>query len=273
MQNVLSVHQPGTLIFDGTIPYLGLQRIMRGYGRISYIWIKRGLYKEGVDSKRLNAFLDGFDKVIAPGELADDDSPVSLKGDNIYLVNPISLLDKKDLLTRDLARQALRLDAQKPCAYIQLGAGNINGIADLQERLILNMQARGVQVVLGQSPISLRPELNMNADSVIVDYPNSRYFAAFDFAILAGGYNSVCEVVTLGLPAIFLPNTETGADDQVKRAMQASMLGPYKCLLEVDERQFDLALEHLMSGVANNFLYKKSNGAIEAARLIVQRPV
>lgn len=268
--SVLSVHRPATLVFDGTIPYLGLQRAMRTYGRIDYVWIKRGLYKEGVDRERLNNFLKSFDKVITPGELIDDDSDVSLVAGNIHSVNPISLLDKKDLLSRSVARQVLRLDADRPCAYIQLGAGNINGISELQERLIRNMQARGIQVVLAQSPISLRPDPNINADCVIVDYPNSKYFAAFDFAVLAGGYNSVCEVVTLGLPAIFLPNTETGADDQVKRVMQACALGPYEYLVVADDRQFDLAVGRLLDGMDSTALYQKSNGAVEAARLIMR---
>jgi len=271
VQNVLSVHRPGTLVFDGTIPYLGLQRTMRAYGRISYIWIKRGLYKEGVNSKRLNSFLDGFDKVIAPGELADDDFKVSLGANNVYAVNPISLLDKKDLLSRERARKELRLNSGATCAYVQLGAGNINGISDLQERLISNMQARGIQVVLGQSPISLHPEPNINADSVIVDYPNSKYFAAFDFAVLAGGYNSVCEAITLGLPAIFYPNTNTGADDQVERVMQACTLGPYRYLLEADEQKFALEVDFLLGGMAGTALYQKINGAVEAARMIVRR--
>lgn len=268
IENVLKLHKPSTLIFDGTIPYLGLQRAVHNYRNIKYVWVKRGLYKKGVDSARLDAYLDAFHVVVSPGELVFADSERQLKAEKLHMVEPISLLDRDELLERDNARRILRLAVSRPCAYVQLGAGNINGILDIQDRLIAILRNRGVQVVLAQSPIAIRSEPNMNADSVVVDYPNSRYFAAFDFAVLAGGYNSVCEAVTLGLPAIFLPNTATGADDQVERVRQASRFGSYEYLLDFDEVVFAHMVDKFLSSRDGAFQYDQKNGAVTAAELI-----
>lgn len=268
IENILRVHKPATLIFDGTIPYLGLQRVMHNYKDIKYVWVKRGLYKAGIDNRKLDAYVGKFDMVISPSEL----TPSQIAGQSVAgkfsIVEPISLLDKDDLLGRDFARRLLRLDVNRPCAYVQLGAGNINGISNIQDRVISYLKRQGIQVVLAQSPIALRAEPNVSADSVVVDYPNSKYFAAFDFAVLAGGYNSVCEAVSLGLPAIFFPNTETGADDQVERVRQASQFGSYEYLLDFNEDAFAQAVEKFVSpmDVAS---HDQRNGAVTAAELIL----
>lgn len=268
IENVIRLHKPATLVFDGTIPYLGLQRVMHNYRNLKYVWVKRGLYKTGVAHRKLDAYLRKFNIVISPGEMGSSEIAGQSPVGKLNMVEPISLLDKDDLLERDVARRLLRLDVNRPCAYVQLGAGNINGISNMQDRVISFLKSRGVQVVLAQSPISLRADPNVSADSVVVDYPNSKYFAAFDFAVLAGGYNSVCEAVSLGLPAIFLPNTATGADDQVERVRQASQFGSYEYLRDFNEDAFAHAVERFLSrkGVA---VRDQKNGAVTAAKLIL----
>lgn len=268
MQSVLAIHRPSTLIFDGTVPYLGLQRAMHAYRSIRYVWVKRGLYKAAVSSQQLNDFIGKFDLVISPGELRDEDGLDAASNSVVHRVNPVTLLDQAELLTRAAARNSLRLSKEGVCAYVQLGAGNINGVVDLQEQLIGWMQSRGIQVVLGSSPISLSPAQESKADRVIVDYPNSQYFAAFDFAVLAAGYNSVCEAVALGLPAIFIPNTQTGADDQVRRSQQTLIFGPYACLEKPEMQQFYAALDLILDTKRQAPTYHKGNGSLEAASLI-----
>ena len=51
------------------------------------------------------------------------------------------------------------------------------------------------------------------------------YRNCFDFGIIAGGYNSVHESLFLKLPSIILPNTRTGTDDQLARALNAAEKG------------------------------------------------
>lgn len=268
IENVLRLHKPATLVFDGTIPYLGLQRVMHNYRSLKYVWVKRGLYKTGVDQRELDAYLQKFNVVISPGEFISSGAFGQLPAGKPSMVEPISLLDKDELLGRNVARRLLRLDVNRPCAYVQLGAGNINGISNIQDRVITYLKSRGIQVVLAQSPISLCADPNVNADSVVVDYPNSKYFAAFDFAVLAGGYNSVCEAVSLSLPAIFLPNTATGADDQVERVRKVSQFGAYEYLLDFNEDTFAQAVEKFLSPI-DVASCDHRNGAVTAAELIL----
>jgi len=60
---------------------------------------------------------------------------------------------------------------------------------------------------------------------VIRDYPNSLYIKGFDAAVQAGGYNSYQEMRTFGVPTLFIPNTQTGMDDQVLRCKGAETEG------------------------------------------------
>lgn len=277
--NVLSIHRPQCLVFDGTIPYLGLRRAMHSYPKLQCIWIKRGLYKEGIDQSQFKSLVSGFSEVLAPGELAaEEEKGGGEKGSAtqnlpIQKVEPISLLDSGDLLDRDHARDILRLPKDQPCAYVQLGAGNINGIDDVQDKIIGDLREKGIRVVLGQSPIALNPKPDLRADLVIVDYPNSKYFRAFDFAVLAGGYNSVCEVVMLGLPALFIPNTETGADDQLKRVQQSLDYGPYEVMIEYSRETFDSSVDRLLKVKSQSCSLPVTNGAVSAAELIARHGV
>ena len=55
-------------------------------------------------------------------------------------------------------------------------------------------------------------------------YPMSRYFAAFDAAVAAAGYNAFHELIALGVPTLFVPmRRET--DDQPARARYAESPG------------------------------------------------
>ena len=60
---------------------------------------------------------------------------------------------------------------------------------------------------------------------VIRDYPNAMYANAFDASIQAGGYNSYQEMRTFGIPTLFIPNTDTGMDDQVARCRTSEKEG------------------------------------------------
>jgi predicted glycosyltransferase len=54
------------------------------------------------------------------------------------------------------------------------------------------------------------------------------YYAAFDFAVSAAGYNSFHELLSARMPTVFIPQ-ERGFDDQLRRAETAYQSGA--CLL------------------------------------------
>lgn len=117
---VVNTHRPGTLVFDGSAPYLGLQRVMRRYRSLRYVWVKRGLYKTSVDQKRMNGHVSLFDRVIVPAEFG---SPAHQgePGEPISMVAPIIGMDRQGLLSPSEVCARLRLDPSRPRVYVQLG--------------------------------------------------------------------------------------------------------------------------------------------------------
>ncbi len=83
----------------------------------------------------------------------------------------------------------------------------------------------GIHVVLGESMIGARIDVQMPNVHILRDYPNAQYFNGFDAVIQAGGYNSFHETRAFGLPALFYPNLETGMDDQLARCLLAEEEG------------------------------------------------
>ena len=60
--------------------------------------------------------------------------------------------------------------------------------------------------------------------SCAATYPMSRYFAAFDAAVAAAGYNAFHELIALGVPSLFVPMARE-TDDQPARARWAAGAG------------------------------------------------
>ena len=130
-----------------------------------------------------------------------------------------------DLDTRDVARTRLGITEDNLSVYVQLGAGKINDIESLLQKVVdvLNKH-ENVEIVIGESIIGKRIDVTGDRIRVVQNYPNSKSFNGFDFAIMAGGYNSYHEVISFALPTIFIPNTSTGMDDQVARVKSGEKL-------------------------------------------------
>ena len=111
---------------------------------------------------------------------------------------------------------------------------------------------------------------------IIKDYPNSKFFNGFDFAISAVGYNSFHEMVYNCLPAIFLPNMNTKTDDQYGRAMIAENGGAGRVITELTAETFNQCVDDMCDEEKNAAMRKAAakimdvNGAIEAANVIVE---
>lgn len=265
---VLRLHLPSTLVFDGSVPYGGMLRAMQELKAMNRVWIKRGLYKPSVNSDKLLLDTKHFDLTIYPRELGDD---ANVKDhENIVSVEPILMIDEGEMLDRGTAKGSLGLHEGTPAVFVQLGAGNINEILELQNRVVMALKKIGVQVVLAQSPIALRKSTHSLADSTLLDFPSSRYYKAFDFAVLAGGYNSVNEAVFLGLPAIFIPNMTTVVDDQLRRCDAAKIYGDYKVLETFDEEKLLHMANYLIDRKRHPARTTFRNGAQRAAELIVE---
>ena len=159
----------------------------------------------------------------------------------------------------------------------QLDAGEINDIESDLDLSIRLLSAHDVYVVVGESMIGNRLNISGERIRTLRDYPNSLYFNSFDFAIMAGGYNSYHEAIAFQLPTICLPNESTGMDDQVARAMVADDAGAMHVIQEVNEEKLTAAILAMMDeenrmtmrDAAGNL--SQSNGADELAEALCEQ--
>ena len=106
---------------------------------------------------------------------------------------------------------------------VQLGQGA--EVADATARCLETLTGRpGVQVAAVSSAIADPHDLPEGVVAVRAAYPISRYFAAFDGAVAAPGYNAFHELVLFGVPSVFVP-IERETDDQAARARHAERIG------------------------------------------------
>ena len=220
----IETHKPSMFIFDGAFPYRGMLRAIQGRDVLKKIWMRRGMFRKGakipVDS------IQHFDSIIRPGDAISESTQEIDHGLEVLTSSPIVLLDQSDLLSREQARYRLGIPLDCRAVYVQLGAGQINDISS-EIRMTLDALLRydNLHVILGESMIGDRIDVEMPNLHIIRDYPNSQYFNGFDAVIQAGGYNSFHETRAFGLPALFYPNMETGMDDQLARCKVAEEEG------------------------------------------------
>ena len=220
----LETHKPSMFIFDGAFPYRGMLRAIQGRKVLKKIWMRRGMFKKGakipVDS------IQHFDSIIRPGDAINHSEEELDHGLEILHSSPIILLDKDELLSREKARYRLGIPLDCRAVYVQLGAGQINDISsEIRMTVDALLEYDNLHVILGESMIGDRIDIEMPNLHIIRDYPNSQYFNGFDAVIQAGGYNSFHETRAFGLPALFYPNMETGMDDQLARCKLAEQEG------------------------------------------------
>lgn len=244
LSSVLKYHNPQMLVFDGTYPYLGLIRSMAQMTNIKKIWIKREGSKSGDSDKVCKDKEKFFNYVITPREagLNGPEEPARIYCD------PVIYLEKSELMDRQFLLRQWSVPQNASVIYIQLGAGNINDITTDIAILIQTLNQRpGIFVVLGESIIGKNLKLQENNLLVLKDYPNSRFFNAFDLAICACGYNSFHELLYFGVPSIFVPNLETQKDDQFSRAMRAVHANAGMILRNITPTSVTHTVEHALN--------------------------
>ena len=262
-------HRPSTFIFDGAFPYRGMLNAIRDQKATQKIWMRRGTFKKGtripVDS------IAHFDTIIHP----EDSVPLPPNeldhGVETITCSPIVLLDKEDLLPRDVARRRLNLPKKGRVVYVQLGAGRINDI-DSEIRMTVEalLEHDDVTVVVGESMLGERIELSMERVVLLRDYPNSMFFKAFDATVQAGGYNSFHETRRFGLPALFYPNMNTGMDDQLARCRVSEDERWGHVVMERDAATIREGVQTLLSMKHSMDLDRSSNGALEVYTSLTQ---
>ena len=250
MSLVFATHRPSVFVYDGAYPYRGMLNAIQGRMNMSKIWLRRGTFKEGATNIPEDS-LEHFDYIIRPQDSTRNDvSKEIAKGLDVGHCNPIVLLDKEDMLTREQTRSRLGIPEHMTVAYIQLGAGKINNIQSTISKCInILSQKLNVHTIIGESLLGERISIEGSRIQILRDYPNSEFYNGFDFSIIAGGYNSYHEAIHLGMPSICIPNTNTGMDDQLARALVAKDAGAMIVLEDPVQAELESAIEKILDPV------------------------
>ena len=177
---------------------------------------------------------------------------------------PIVLLDESDLLSRKAGRRRLSLPLKGRVVYVQLGAGRINDIgSEIRLTVEALLQHDDITVVIGESMLGERIDINFDRVVLLRDYPNSMYFNAFDATVQAGGYNSFHETRKFGLPALFYPNMNTGMDDQLARCKVSEQEGWGHVVVHREEASIRHGIEQLLTLERGLHRESVANGATE----------
>ena len=216
---VFDMHRPKWFMFDGAFPYRGMLNAIASQPHMDKWWMRRGSLKKNksipVDSESF------FDGIIIPSEGENKPSTP-----DHHVVAPIKAIEIEEAWDRSFARSRLSVPNDAKVVYVQLGAGVINQIEGVLQQVLEGLLAHDdVHVVLGESMLGKRLSFTHARLRVIRDYPNALYAHAFDASVQAGGYNSYQEMRMFGVPTLFIPNTETGMDDQVVRCKESEKEG------------------------------------------------
>ncbi|MBA46326.1 MAG: hypothetical protein CMB31_07060 [Euryarchaeota archaeon] len=265
---VLETHCPQCFVFDGAFPYRGMLDALDTIAVPQKVWVRRGMFRKGasipVDS------IGKFDLIVHPDDALNDLSPRINHGVQTLSVPPITLIDPDEIWDRTSSRNRLGIPLDARVTYVQLGAGRINEI-DSDIRKIVNalLEYKDMFVVLGESLLGDRLKVDIERVIVVRDYPNALFFNAFDYSVQAGGYNSFHEMRIQGIPTLFLPNMETGMDDQLARCRVAedegwglvasgSLLESVQRLLELEVSSEKLEIKNGAEILAKDILSKKN---------------
>ncbi|WP_206002520.1 glycosyltransferase [Paraburkholderia antibiotica] len=262
--------RPDVIVFDGTWPFQGFLATCETFGSPALVWSNRGLLKEG--GKTVTVDESRFDLVIQPGELGAQASETPLEGGGKRaVVPPVCVLDDDELLDRAAARQALNLPQEGRFVLFALGPGNLKDVAGIGHGLIRVFEAAGFKVVWVRAPISVRDIELPDGVMPLTVYPLARYLRAFDAFVGAAGYNTCCELVQAGVPALLVPNDQL-ADDQVRRAHKVADVMPAvvsACETD-DERSAAVGkLLDMLNGNGAKRVGIPMNGAVLAAEKIL----
>ncbi|MBU5675149.1 hypothetical protein KQI88_01800 [Alkaliphilus sp. MSJ-5] len=275
LSRILHIYKPSMFIFDGAHPYNGILTSISPFKKImKCIWIKKNQYTN--ISQLRKTFIKEKEKhfhyIITPNEVGNYNEI----HENSYMTNfPIIYLDQSEALSKDTVRKLWQVPDDYKVVYIQLGAGKINDIQAILNNILYALKKfENIFIVLGESIIGQK--LNIIDENVLIlrDYPNSRFFNAFDLAISAVGYNTYHELLYFGVPTIFIPNENTSLDNQVARAMNAKKAEAALVLRDPKEDDIIESIKIALNNEINAQMRRNAkkliekNGADELAQLI-----
>ncbi|TNC73477.1 glycosyltransferase [Rubellimicrobium roseum] len=275
LDRLIETHDAGVVVFDGNHLRPALVQAVASRNGCRLAWMRRGLW--GRSTSRFLRNARWCDLVIEPGEIAveRDRGVTAARRDEAVEVAPVRLLEPTELLSRPEAAATLGLDPTGVSVLVQIGGGQRRDPVGLTDRVIAALRRiPGLQIGLAEDgqtehPLRLWPDV-----TYVSAFPLARYYNAFDFSVSAAGYNTFLDVVSFGLPTIFVPNRHPSMDDQAARAKYAQDHAAAFELSAGDMAEFDKIVSLIMNDRARAYLRNNclrlapENGAAAAARLL-----
>ena len=227
VDQLISAYRPDALLFDGVHPYLGLRdAVSRNRRRLVSVWVRRAMWKPDVatDAGALRDLAKPFDHILEPGDFAAeyDHGITTQHRNNVTQVSPIVYGAPDVRPDRAQACAELGLRTSDTNVLVQLGAGQINDIRSTVGAVVAALTDRpSVRTVLAQSVLSAPTSSVTGPVTEVRRFPITHWIAAFDAAVVAAGYNSFHEMLSLRIPTIIVPNLSTRTDDQDARSRWA----------------------------------------------------
>jgi Glycosyltransferase family 28 C-terminal domain len=269
-------YRPRVLMLDANVPFIALNMLRDKRPGLPMVWVRRAMWGPGRDFDALDR-ADWFDAVIEPGEVAGryDTGPTSIERENARLVDPVTMLDNDELLSRENAASELGVSADTLNILLMPGALNNFDAVSFWSAIATELgKWQQVCVVAAEWAIT---ETSMEWPAFVErrrGFPYARWFNAFDFAVSAAGYNSFHELTRHGLPTVFVPNDNPLMDRQDLRAIYAERNG---LGLHIDARD-EYSIPEVLGRMRNEqtrarmrarmALMPNGNGAEQVGRII-----
>lgn len=263
---------PQVVVFDGTWPYAGIRDLRAAFPQVRWIWSRRGMWRPGKAKDQI-AKTAWFEEVVEPGDLSSAYDRGATSSAPSVRVGPVTLIERHQLLSREAARAQLGLSQHERWALLSLGAGNINDTESEVDAVVSALMRLGVRPCTAVAEIS--GSRRGRAELVPVSaYPLAPLYSAFDVVVSAAGYNSFHELMRMGVPSLFVPNTHTSLDDQTGRAQYAADRGWAHTTSDLSGPVLDRMLGELLTDgrrmVDQVAQEDPGNGAVQVADVIME---